>query len=122
VLTLAAATQRVDDLVREALAQLPGAHADKIAGDPAPCDDPTDGGPPGRFIAVAEYQIREPGPDHLDRLHEWWTAHGFEVLRDARPRGSYIWVENRADGFRMAVQGNDAGGLFLTATSPCVWP
>ncbi|MFD2468246.1 hypothetical protein [Amycolatopsis silviterrae] len=34
----------------------------------------------------------------------------------------YLWVENNADGFRMALQANSAGGLFLISTSPCVWP
>jgi hypothetical protein len=126
VITLTEATGHVDDLVRAALAQLPRARAEKIAGDPAPCDDPTDGGPPGRFTAVAEYRIRDlkqdDYPRHLTVLHDWWTGHGFQVLADARPKGLYIWVEHKADGYRMAVQANDAGGLFLTATSPCVWP
>jgi hypothetical protein len=126
VITLTEAASRVDELVRAALAQLPPAQASKIAGDPVPCDDPTDGGPPGRVSAVAEYQIAELAPDsyprHVATLHSWWVGHGFQVLADARPAGLYVWVEHKADAYRMAVQANDAGGLFLTATSPCVWP
>jgi hypothetical protein len=34
----------------------------------------------------------------------------------------YLWVENTKDGFRMALQSNPSGGLFLTSSSPCVWP
>jgi hypothetical protein len=34
----------------------------------------------------------------------------------------YLWVENNRDGFRLALQSNDVGGLYLTASSPCVWP
>ncbi|TCO52371.1 hypothetical protein [Actinocrispum wychmicini] len=126
MITLTEATGHVDELVAAALAQLPPARADKIAGDPAPCDDPTDGGPPGRVTAVAEYQVQgldeQDYPQYLDTLYEWWTGHGFQVLADARPGGQYIWVEHKADGYRMAVQANDLGALYLTATSPCVWP
>ena len=126
MLTLPTATQHVDELVHQALGLLPPARVVKVASDPAPCDDPSDGGPVGRFTAVAEYQVFdlsvEDYPRYFQSLLDWWTANGFQVLKDARPRALYVWVEHPVDGFRMAAQANDAGGLYLTATSPCVWP
>jgi hypothetical protein len=122
VLTLEAATHHVDVLARQALAQLPPAEATKIASDPTPCTDPTDGGPPGRFTAVAQYEVALPGDvaRHFDVLFTWWIGNRFHVLKDARPK--YLWVERTMDGFRMTAQANDAGEFFVTATSPCVWP
>lgn len=47
----------------------------------------------------------------------------FQVLRDdPTPGREYLWVENATDGFRMAFQANDAGEMFLIASSPCIWP
>jgi hypothetical protein len=126
VFTLQEATRRVEDLVHHALTLMSSTEAEKVSGDPSPCDDPTDGRPSGQFIAVAEYRVRdlvpEDYPHHIEVLHNWWIANGFEVLHDARPVGLYVWVENPVDGFRMAVQANKFGALLLTATSPCVWP
>ncbi|GAA3709313.1 hypothetical protein GCM10022224_088570 [Nonomuraea antimicrobica] len=126
-LTLEQATQRVEDNFRRVFAQLPAhARAEKIAGDPAPCNEPSDGGPAGRVVASVDYRIHDLPPEHyghlFDVLRAWWIDHRFTVLIDARPRGLYLWVENAADGFRMAAQANEAGGLFLTSASPCVWP
>ncbi|MEV4317017.1 hypothetical protein [Actinocrispum sp. NPDC049592] len=124
--TLQEATRRVEDLAQHAMSLLSSAEAEKLSGEPSPCDDPYDGGPSGKFMAVAEYRIWDLAPAdyprHVDTLHTWWTANGFEILHDARPVGLYVWVENAADGFRMAVQANKNGALLLTATSPCVWP
>lgn len=122
MLTLDAATQHVDVLVRQALAQLPPAEAEKIASDPTPCADPTDGGEPGRYIAVAQYEVALSGnvAQYFDVLYAWWIGNGFNILMDSRPR--YLWVQRAVDGFRMTAQANDEGGFFVTATSPCLWP
>jgi hypothetical protein len=122
VLTLDLATHHVDVLARQALAQLPPAEATKTAGDPTPCTDPTDGGEPGRYTAVAQYEVALTGDftRYFDVLYTWWIGNGFTVLKDSRPR--YLWVERAVDGFRMTAQANDAGGFFVTATSPCLWP
>lgn len=126
-MTLEQATQQVETNLRRALSVLPQqAWVEKIAGDPVPCDDPTDGGPRGRSVAAVQYQVHGLVPEEFgrcfDALHEWWTDNGFRELRDDRPAGWYVWVENNADGFRMAAQANDLGELYLFATSPCVWP
>ncbi|MBP2330766.1 hypothetical protein JOF56_011151 [Kibdelosporangium banguiense] len=122
MLTLENATHEVDELVRQVLAHLNPLGSVKIAGDPTPCDDPTDGGEPGRVTAVAQYEVYIAGDllPHVDTLHTWLTGNGFQILKDARP--NYLWAERLADGFRMAVQTNDLGAFFVTATSPCVWP
>ncbi|WP_326821045.1 hypothetical protein [Streptosporangium sp. NBC_01756] len=126
-LSLEQATRGVEDNFRKAFAQLPAhARAEKIAEGTSPGDEPAEGGPPGGVVASVDYRIHGLSPAEyghwFDVLSAWWTGNGFVVLADARPRGLYLWVEDGAAGFRMAAQANDAGGLFLTATSPCVWP
>ncbi|KAA2266996.1 hypothetical protein F0L68_00200 [Solihabitans fulvus] len=121
------ATTRVEDYAKQVVAALPAqARPEKFSANTNQCDDPTDNGPKGRVIASFEYEIhdlpREQYNNYFDALRKWWTDHDFRVLTDDRPKDMYIWVENNQDGFRMALQANDLGKLYLTATSPCVWP
>ncbi len=121
------AEQRVEDYIQQAITVLPSQHrlTNRFKKTYA-CNDPTDNGPKGRVIATTDYQIDGLSPDqydhHLDALKKWWIGHDFRVLEDARPKISYVWVENNGDGFRMAVKTNDRGEMYLIATSPCVWP
>jgi hypothetical protein len=121
------AQRRVEDYIQQAITVLPPQRrlTNRFKKTYA-CDDPTDNGPKGRVIATTDYQINGLSPDqydhHLDALKKWWIGHDFRVLQDARPKDLYVWVENNADGFRMAVQINDRGEMYLIATSPCVWP
>jgi hypothetical protein len=126
------ATRHVEDNLRAALACLPAqARAERVAGDAMPCDDAADDegaadGPGESFAASVEYRVHGVPPEEYDRcldaLLAWWSAHGFVVLTDARPRGPYVWVQHPADGFQMAAQANDRGEFYLTSTSPCVPP
>lgn len=123
------AVQRVQDNIRAAVTQLPPtARLEQQLTDSAPCDDPTDNGPKGRVTASTTYQVHELLPDQyphfFDLLRDWWQRNNYRVLDDSRlsPTDMYLWVENNHDGFRMALQSNDNGGLFITASSPCVWP
>lgn len=123
------AAQRVQDNVHTAAAQLPQtAHLEQQLTHSVPCDDPTDNGPKGRVDASTTYQIHglplEQYPHLFDLLRDWWQRHDYRVLDDSRrsPTEMYLWVENNHDGFRMAFNSNDSGGLFITASSPCVWP
>lgn len=121
------AEQRVEDYIQQAITVLPPQRRlTNPFKDTYACDDPTDNGPKGRVIATVDYQIDGLSPgqyDHyLDALKKWWLGHDFRVLEDARPKVPYVWVENNKDGFRMAAKTNDGGEMYLTATSPCVWP
>jgi hypothetical protein len=121
------AEQRVEDYIQQTITVLPPQRrlTNPFTSTYA-CDDPTDNGPKGRVIATVDYQIDGLSPDqydhYLDALKKWWVGHDFRVLQDARPKAAHVWVENNKDGFRMAAQTNDRGEMYLTATSPCVWP
>ncbi|MGH3687767.1 MAG: hypothetical protein ACRDSM_22535 [Pseudonocardiaceae bacterium] len=121
------AERRVEDYIQQAITALPPQRRlTKPFRDTYACDDPTDNGPKGRVIASVDYQI-DGLPQHqydqyLDALKKWWISHDFRVLEDARPKVSYIWVQNNTDSFRMAAKTNDRGEMYLVATSPCVWP
>jgi hypothetical protein len=126
-ITIEQAEQHVEDYFRKTLAVLPDrARPEARLIDTYDCDDPTDNGPKGRKIASVNYEILDlpPGeyPNYVDDLERWWRGNGFRVLDDERPTYESIWVENDDDGFRMRVEANDGGKLFLIATSPCVWP
>jgi hypothetical protein len=88
----------------------------------------TDNGPQGRVTASSTYQVHgleaAQYPSLFENMRNWWTQHSFRVLDDSHQTATirYLWVENNNDGFRMAMQSNDAGGLFLISSSPCVWP
>jgi hypothetical protein len=90
------------------------------------CDDPTDNGPRGRRTASQDYWIdgidKTHNAQHFDNMLKQWKSDGWQVLTDNRPKDGYIWVENPADGFRMALQESAEGSLSIGATSPCVWP
>jgi hypothetical protein len=126
-ITVEQAEQRVEDYFRQALAVLPERARPEVGLiHTVECDDPTDNGPEGRKIASVDYEILDlpPSeyPNYVDDLERWWRDNGFRVLDDERPTYESIWVENNNDGFRMRIQGNHVGELYLGATSPCVWP
>jgi type II secretory pathway pseudopilin PulG len=122
------ANQRAEQYIRDAVsAVFPDAQLEILSAfEDSPCDDPTDNGPRGRIIASRNYWLNaipaDKHADYVNTLVQWWTQHDFTILTDDRPH--YVWVENRVDGFRMAVQQTVTGPvrLSLGATSPCVWP
>lgn len=126
-MTAEQAERRVEENVRAVLGVLPEqARLERFDGGVMPCDDPTDNGPLGRVIPFVDYRITGLAPaeygGYFDEVLDWWTHNGFRLLDDSRPAEMYVWVENEADGFRMTLKANDLGQLYLTSTSPCVWP
>lgn len=126
-MTAQVAAQRAEENVRSAAAMLPAqARLEQFdVGQPG-CDDPTDNGPKGRVTPFVTYQVHglqtaEYGRC-LDLLVQWSADNNFVVLRDSRPDSLYLWVENRDDGFQLAVRANDQGQLYATSSAPCVWP
>jgi hypothetical protein len=126
-ITVDEAETRVEEYFRDALAVLPK-QARPEAGliHTVECDDPDDNGPKGRKIASVDYQIHNLQPEkyseYVADLERWWLDHNFQILDDERPGYESIWVENKDDGFRMRIQANKVGELYLGTTSPCVWP
>jgi hypothetical protein len=126
-ITINQAEERAEEYFRKALSVLPEqAGFEPRLIDTYDCDDPTDNGAKGRQIASVDYEITglPPAeyPNYVADLERWWRDHDFRVLDDERPTYQSIWVENNEDGFRMRIEANDVGGLYLVATSPCVWP
>jgi hypothetical protein len=121
------AMQRAEEYVRQSMAALPAeARLEPLsATSSSSCDDPSDNGPRGRVTVGNIYWVRgllpESNPQYFDAMVRWWTDHDFGILTDKRSQG-YVWVENKRDGFRMALGDNPKGELHLGADSPCVWP
>lgn len=109
------ANERVEQYVRDAVATIsPTARLEVLGGSrDFPCDDPTDNGPKGRITASRDYWLQDlPADkhnDYIDALIEWWKEHNFALLRDDRPKDSYVTAENRQDGFRMGIKGTVTG-------------
>jgi predicted small lipoprotein YifL len=129
-ITIAEANRRAEDYLaratREALppqAKLEDPYVERN-GD---CSDPSDNGPTNRVLAARSNQITglDPAtyPQQFDSLRHWWESNNFAILSDeARGPDRTLGAENRADGFRMSLRSNDAGGLHINVSSPCVWP
>jgi hypothetical protein len=126
-ITINEANDRVDDYITRAMAELPpGATLEvNTYNRTEDCSDPTDNGPKGRVSAGRSYKILglqvEAIPSYFDTLRAWWLANNFRILGDT-PKNEFLWVENNADSFQMTLKANFAGGIFLLAGSPCVWP
>ncbi|GAA1020220.1 MULTISPECIES: hypothetical protein [Amycolatopsis] len=126
-ITIEQANQQVEEYSKKAREALPAEaryslFASEQRGD---CNDPSDNGPKNRVLASRTYRVeglaKDKIPTYFDALRTWWQNHNFRVL-DNNPPNEYLWVENNTDSFRMALEANPQGGLFLTSTSPCVWP
>lgn len=125
------AIDRVEELIKDAAAQLPPASRleYKSATDSFPCDDPTDLGPKGRIFVERDYWVRGLPPDHLDEhfhtLQRYWTDRGYEQTRFTTFPNLVGWkmVHTTPDGFRISLSTTGGGkSLYLRSQSPCVWP
>ncbi|MCO1576747.1 hypothetical protein M8C13_13380 [Crossiella sp. SN42] len=120
--------RRVEELVRLAAARLPAqARLEQFSRkNDSPCDQPTDHGPPGRVQVSVSYQVHDLDAarfsEYFDALKTFWTGNGYTVLADDRPKDWYLWVQREPDEFRLSLQGNDLGELYLGGVSPCLWP
>lgn len=134
------ATERVDQLIADAVAALPvRPRLTPLAANTTQCDDPTDLGPKGRIQVARSYWLDDLPADqdravYFDAAHDYWTTHGYRVLEDGRGRtvrdrdtgevrpAPMLWVERDEDAFRLNLYGNAGGELSLGANSPCIWP
>ncbi|GAA1835656.1 hypothetical protein GCM10009682_62220 [Luedemannella flava] len=129
-ITAAQATDRARQIVQDAFAALPaGAELKHTGPDLLPCDDPTDGGPPGRVFADLSYDVTYPAgwpaDKALDALKGHWSTRGYEVWTRVDDGELNQTTAEDPDGFRVTVEiYTRAGGrldLYITGSSPCVW-
>ena len=123
---------RLEQHLRAAIVQIePGLVAEAERAERAetmPCDDPTDGGPPGRVFVEAHYLLRaiarSANQGVFDGLHRYWTGQGYAVLRDLRGRepAPLLTVRHPDDGISVGLRENVIGELRIFGSSPCVWP
>src|SRR6266545_955456 len=116
--------QAAERHIRDALAALGPGPALRLESDAVQaCDDPTDGGPPGRVFVARRYWLLGTDRSAFDTLARFWADHGYRIVEDRRGTAyPYLWVEHESDGFRVGIDANAVGDLLLGASSPCFWP
>ncbi|MDG4785675.1 hypothetical protein O7626_06975 [Micromonospora sp. WMMD1102] len=130
--TAAQAAQRVEEILRDASAQLPPGAEMKPFGHTGtlPCDDPTDGGPAGRVFVEQQYELDFPpgwpADQALPTLAAYWQWRGYQVVNDLRDHGDpRFTVQDPADGYRVGVtvyhRAPGSVDVYLIGSSPCVW-
>ncbi|WP_410605995.1 hypothetical protein [Amycolatopsis sp. lyj-90] len=126
-MTIKQANQRIEDHLSQVREALPAEARYQLtySEERGPCLDPTDGGSAERVVANRSYEIlglpKENIPSYFTAVKAWAGNHDFRVL-DNNPPNEYLWLESNSDSFRMALQSNHLGKLFLKGSSPCVWP
>jgi hypothetical protein len=128
-LTAEQARSRLGEHLRAAVERIEPRPAleDHLVGTMA-CDDPTDGGPPGRVFVESHHWLRgiapDRNPDVFDALHAYWSGHGYAVMADLRHErpAPELQVRHAGDGFSLSLVENLDGELLLAGSSPCVWP
>lgn len=130
--TSAQAAERLDTLLREAVAQLPSdvTIEKALSVDALPCDAPTDGGPSGRIFGERNSRII-PSPvnswsvtEVLPTLSAFWQRKGYKVITDERFRNLHSYFVQTDDGYRLFIETWDRGDHYdvsVGASSPCVW-
>jgi hypothetical protein len=123
-ITIQEANQRVDTYIQQAKSALSVTMEPKGRDTDQPCDDPTDNGPKGRLIAGRSYQLtninKSSITSYFETFKNWSQKNNFQILAE-KHNPEYLWAEKRDDGFRLALQSNDLGEIYLDGSSPCVW-
>lgn len=125
--TLAQAAERVEELLQEAIAQLPS----DVTIDRRP---PLDGIPcdlsDGPVFSERKAGVVPPvsgtwsATDVLPILSEFWQQKGYRVTTDDNSRNRHRYFVRTDDEYKVYVQTYDRGGhydVYLSASSPCVW-
>ena len=130
-MTGAQAAVRVEEILQETFRQLPpGAQLRPYGGaGTLPCDDPTDGGPPGRVFVEQQYEVAHepswPVDEALPRLASHWEQRGYEVVKDLRAERDPQLAVEYPDGFRVGIEvyrrGDSFADVYLVGSSVCVW-
>jgi hypothetical protein len=126
------AVQRVESLLKDALAQLPAdvTTTTNLNVDAVPCDAPTDGGPEGRIFAERREIIIAPTngswsvTEVLPTLAAHWQKAGYKVITDERTTELPRLNVETTDGYRVGVDSWDRGDHYdvtVSSNSPCIW-
>ncbi|MFK0243173.1 hypothetical protein ACIQUM_00630 [Amycolatopsis azurea] len=125
-ITIQEANQRLESYIQQAKSALPASAGLVLRGQSkeAPCDDPSDKGAKGRLVADRSYQLTGVAAkdisEYFDTLRTWSQNNNYQVLQE-KQNPQYLWLEKRDDGFRLALDSNESGELYLNGSSPCVW-
>lgn len=123
-ITIQEANQRLDAYIQQATSALSASLELKGRDTDQPCDDPTDNGQRGRLIAGRSYRLTDTKTNstasYFAKFKTWSTNNNFHLLAE-KHNPEYLWIEKRDDGFRLALQANDRGEIYLDGSSPCVW-
>ncbi|MFC9255900.1 hypothetical protein [Amycolatopsis thailandensis] len=120
------ANQRLESYIQQAKSALPASAVLVLRGQSkeAPCDDPSDNGPKGRVVADRGYQVTGLAAagvsEYFSALRSWAQNNNYQVLQE-KQNPQYLWLEKRDDGFRLALDSNESGELYLNGSTPCVW-
>ncbi|WP_026184771.1 hypothetical protein [Salinispora vitiensis] len=125
--TLAQAAERVEEILQEAIAQLPSdATIDRRPNlDGVPCDLST-----GPVFSERSAQVIPPvsgtwsETDVLSILSEFWERRGYTAFIDENSSNQHRYFVRTDDGYKLSVRTYDRGGHYdvrLGASSPCVW-
>lgn len=125
--TLAQAAERVDELLEEAITQLPSdATIDRrLSVDGAPCDH--SGGPvlsERNTEVIPSVSGTWSATDVLPILSEFWERKGYHVVVDDNSRNRHRYFVQDENGYQVFVRIYDRGEhyqAYLGASSPCVW-
>lgn len=126
-ITIERANKKVEKLLAESMNALPDRVGHKIQYQETSmsCASPGTDNPSGLVRATLDYELTgvnaEELPEYFRSMRRWWSSHEYKILKDT-PHNKYLWVEHSPDGFRLALEANDFGEVYLGATSPCVWP
>jgi len=132
--TQTVAVERVDQLVKDATAQLPTGTTLKnnYRSNEGACDDPTDNGPAGRIFVEHRYTVVAADNNGVWKsdqvippLAAYWEKQGFGVKNDSRAKSDPRYTVENPDGYFATIQGYDRGSYYdftLTVGSPCIWP
>ena len=119
------AIEVLKSLLHSAIAAMPATPSLRpLRRDTQPCTDPiTD--EDGSSVTVSRgYWLIGLDPqrttDYVQALRSHWSASGFRITADTRPRDRWVVVEQRDGGYRMSVIVSDTGVLSISASSPCV--
>ncbi|WP_245192935.1 hypothetical protein [Amycolatopsis alba] len=125
-MTIQEANQRLESYIQQAKSALPASAVLVLRGQSkeAPCDDPSDNGAKGRLVADRGYQITGLAAtgisEYFSALRSWAQNNNYQVLQE-KQNPQYLWLEKRDDGFRLALDSNESGELYLNGSTPCVW-
>ena len=122
--SLADAQATAQKAVKDAAAAVfpPGFTLQDQGPQPLNCTDSA-GKADGRVLVGVSFWV--DGPDraqnnsYFDALKNWWSTHGWSLVKDKRPGDMFINASH--DDYLMSLESTTDGRLTIGASTPCVW-